>query len=177
MPLYNPLTGCKIQSGGATHQKLLCMGIRPAYQRGGAVPKPPCPEGYITLPTIRRKAYTTKSGTSVKATTVRARCSPGSGRARGRKHGGPFRGTKPWVRPERAGKLGGPGYLSKSDAQRHQHLDNCIRQWGYRSCLGSIMVLERSRAIKDKYGAKLLKDREYLKQTYGGPGSYGPRSR
>lgn len=89
--------------------------------------------------------------------------------------GGARKVKQPWIRPERAGKLGGEGYLKKTAAERQRLLDRCVREWGYRSCLGSVMVLERSRVIKAKYGAKLRKDREYLRRKYGGPGAFGKR--
>src|SRR3990172_4886132 len=100
-----------------------------------------------------RKGYTRKDGTRVKATWVKL---PGKGRSRGRKTGGKFsrsRGYKPWI--TRKGKLGGEGFLSKSASTQHKILDKCVKDWGYRSCLGSVMVLSRNKDIKVKYGAKL----------------------
>lgn len=85
------------------------------------------------------------------------------------------RKSKQWI--IREGKLGGPGYLSKSQAQRRKILDKCVKQYGYRSCLGSVMVLNRNRTIAARHGAKIDADKEYLKKKYGGPGSFGPRKR
>jgi hypothetical protein len=67
----------------------------------------------------------------------------------------------------RPGKLGGPGFLSKSSSEQHRLLDKCVREYGYRSCLGSIMVLQRSRAINSAHGAKLNSLKNYLKRNYG----------
>lgn len=102
--------------------------------------------------------------------------SPGV-RSRGAKQG-PYsikRGYSPWITHE--GKLGGAGYLIKPASVRHQILDKCVQGYGYRSCLGSIMVLERSSSLQQRYGAKLASDRNYLKMKYGGKGSFGRRSK
>lgn len=74
-----------------------------------------------------------------------------------------------WI--EREGKLGGPGYLTKSEAARRKILDECVSRWGYRSCLGSIMALERNRKIAKKYKRQLGADHRYLVSTHGGEGS------
>ena len=79
----------------------------------------------------------------------------------------------PWI--TRPGKLGGPGYLSRSAAERHKILDRCVAQYGYRSCLGSIQVLMRNRKVYARHRAALDTDNDYLVSTYGGPGSFGPR--
>ena len=71
-----------------------------------------------------------------------------------------------WI--TRPGKLGGPGFLSKSSSEQYRLLDKCVREYGYRSCLGSVMVLQRSRAINSSYGAKLNNLKNYLKRKYGG---------
>lgn len=73
------------------------------------------------------------------------------------------------IKAKREGKLGGPGYLSKSDAARRKLLRACVKKWGYRSCLGSIVALEvwgkRSLTVAQK--RKLLRDRTYLRKTFG----------
>jgi len=127
------------------------------------------------------KPYTRKDGTKVRghwvsATTFKRKDvgSPGV-RSRGAKSGkySKKKGYKPWI--TREGKLGGKGYLSKSTVSRRRILNRCVKNWGYRSCLGSIMVLNRSSTLRRKYGRKLDEDKEYLKRKYGGKGSFGPR--
>lgn len=71
-----------------------------------------------------------------------------------------------WI--TRPGKLGGPGFLSKPSSEQHRLLNKCVKEYGYRSCLGSIMVLQRSRAINSAYGSKLNSLKNYLKKKYGG---------
>ena len=128
-----------------------------------------------------RKAYTRADGTRVKgawvpATTFKIKNVGSKGvRSRGAKQGSfsKKKGYKPWI--TREGKLGGPGYFSKSAAQRHKILNQCVKGYGYRSCLGSLMVLNRSSTLKSKYGRTINADKNYLKGKYGGPGSFGPR--
>jgi hypothetical protein len=112
--------------------------------------------------TYRRKSYTRSDGTRVKSSVVHAK---GSGRSRGRKTGGRFKSKKSWI--TREGKLGGSGFLSKSASVQHKLLDKCVKKYGYRSCLGSVMVLNRNKTIKAKYGKKLKALMEYLKKQYG----------
>lgn len=78
---------------------------------------------------------------------------------------------RPWI--TRKGKLGGTGYLSKPSTERHELLDKCVGKYGYRSCLGSIMVLNRNRKIKELHGSVIGADRQYLVRKYGGRGSFG----
>jgi len=97
---------------------------------------------------------------------------------------GPYdarRGYRPWI--TRRGKLG-EGFLTKmSKKQRQDSLDRCVSEYGYRSCLGSILVLERAKTgpygkgvgVGVEYASKLKSSRDYLRETYGGPGSFGPR--
>ena len=121
---------------------------------------------------VKRRGYRRKDGTYVKATTYKIES---RGLSRGRKTGkySIKKGYKPWI--TREGKLGGKGYLSKSSSVQQRLLDRCVKEYGYRSCLGSIMVLNRSRKLKKKYGAKLDKLKNYLKMKYGGVGSFGKR--
>ncbi len=73
------------------------------------------------------------------------------------------KGYSPWIK--RSGKLGGKGFLSKSSIKQHKILDKCVKEYGYKSCLSSrrghpvdpdcILVLMKSRKIKNKYGIKL----------------------
>jgi hypothetical protein len=99
---------------------------------------------------------------------------------------GPYsarKGYKPWI--TRRGKLGEGFLTTMSKKQREASLDRCVDAYGYRSCLGSIMVLERAKrgprgqgeGIGIRYAKKLAASRDYLKQKYGGVGSFGPREK
>lgn len=70
-----------------------------------------------------------------------------------------------WISHE--GKLGGHGYLTKTAAQRHKILDQCVKDWGYRSCLGSVLVLNRNRNIKSLYGDIIESDKNYVMRKHG----------
>lgn len=111
--------------------------------------------------TIHRKSYLRKDGKRVKATSYKRKVSVG--RSRGSKYG-KYKNETKWI--NRQGKLGGHGYLSKSEQERRRLLRRCVKKYGYKSCLGSIIALERSSIIKSKYGPKLQKDREYLVKQY-----------
>ena len=127
--------------------------------------------------TIARKSHTRKSyyrrdGTFVSAAKVSAakyRIADMGRRgktSRGAKSPGAVYGKEqPWI--TQSGKLGGPGYLSKSTAERHRLLDRCVREYGYRSCLGSVIVLMRSRAIMDRHATKLNSDKDYMVAKHG----------
>lgn len=83
--------------------------------------------------------------------------------------------SQQWI--TRPGKLGGIGFLSKSPQVQHRLLNKCVDEYGYRSCLGSLMVLNRNRSIKRRHGKKIDKLKNWLKMKYGGPGSFGFRSK
>lgn len=83
------------------------------------------------------------------------------------------RKSQDWIK--RPGKLGGRGFLSKSRVEQEGLLDKCVHRYGYRSCLGSVMVLERNNAIRREYKDVLESLREHLVRRYGGEGSFGPR--
>jgi hypothetical protein len=78
-----------------------------------------------------------------------------------------------WIKHE--GKLGGPGFLGKAERTQKRLLRSAVNKYGYRSTLGSIMVLERNRTIKQRHGKELERLRKWLVGEYGGPGSFGPR--
>lgn len=99
---------------------------------------------------------------------------------------GPYperRGYAPWI--TRKGKLGKGFLTTMTAAERKKALDKCVRDYGYQSCLGSIMVLERARrgprgrgeGVGEKYASELRTSREYLRRKYGGKGSFGARKR
>jgi hypothetical protein len=82
--------------------------------------------------------------------------------------------SRKWI--TRKGKLGGKGFLSKSSSEQHKLLTKCVKKYGYRSCLGSVMVLSRNRDIQAVHGAKINKLKKWLKEKYGGQGSFGFKS-
>lgn len=113
---------------------------------------------------VERKAYWRRLPHSIKKVRVQASTYHISteGRSRGRKGSG----TKPWI--QRKGKLGGAGFLSKAPPMQKVLLDQCVRKYGYRSCLGSIMVLQRSELLEARYGRKLAELKQYILSKYGG---------
>lgn len=114
-----------------------------------------CPRGQIL-----RKGYRRSDGTYVPPSCIIDRGAPGKG---------------PKVVPiTHEGKLGGPGYLKKSDRTRHGLLNKCVKKHGYRSCLGSINALGvlGKREFSKSELRKIVKDREYLVEKYGGEGSF-----
>jgi len=114
--------------------------------------------------TYWRKGYTKSDGTRVKGTWVKIKT---SGRSRGRSTDGRYSASKGYSRwITHKGKLGGPGYLSKSSSTRHKLLSKCVSEYGYRSCLGSVMVLTRNRSVNKKHGHVLNADIEWLKKKY-----------
>ena len=58
---------------------------------------------------------------------------------------GKGRGGKRWIQSaiRRPGKLGGEGFLDRPLCEQREILDTCVDQYGLRSCMGSIMLLER----------------------------------
>jgi len=76
----------------------------------------------------------------------------------------------------RSGKLDGRGYLKKNSSERQKLLRSCVNKHGYRSCLGSITILQRNKNTNHKYKNQLESNSDYLTKTYGGVGSYGAQS-
>jgi hypothetical protein len=81
------------------------------------------------------------------------------------------RGTPPskqWAKQavKRPGKLGGKGFMSRPVSEQKSELDRCVRKYGYRSCLGSVMFLRNvsSSAAQKQKAQKLQK---YLQDKYG----------
>lgn len=77
---------------------------------------------------------------------------------------------EPWI--EREGKLGGPGYTKRPQKKRRDILKRCVKQYGYRSCLGSLTVLLQSGEIKGKTRKTIESDEKWLVKEYGGSGSF-----
>lgn len=123
---------------------------------------------------INRDAYTRSDGTRVAATEY---CAEDQGKpgitSRGAKEG-PYKDEKPWI--TREGKLGGPGYTKKPAKTRHGILNNCVEEYGYRSCLGSLEVLLRNSEISNKVRKVINDDVKWLEEKYGGEGSFGPEN-
>ena len=67
----------------------------------------------------------------------------------------------PWI--QREGKLGGPGYTERSDRERHHILNCALDEYGYRSTLGSLLVLLRGKSVHKKVKDVVKKDIEWLK--------------
>ena len=128
--------------------------------------------------TIHRKGYTTKRGTYVKPTKFKIK-DPGRPGVRsfGAKSAtGKYaarRKMKPLITHE--GTLGGAGYTKKSTATRHRLLSKCVKEFGYRSCLGKVQVLLISSTLKPATRRVLEADKKWLMAKYGGPGSFGSR--
>jgi len=80
---------------------------------------------------------------------------------------------KAWI--TRPGKLGGEGFLTKASSTQKRLLTKCVKEHGYRSCLGSLMVLNRNRTIQRRHGRVIDGLKDWLKATYGGIGSYNPK--
>lgn len=70
----------------------------------------------------------------------------------------------PWI--TRKSKLGGPGFLTKLVREQHRLIDKCVKEYGYKSCLGSVMALMRNTNINAKYGAKLESLKKYTMKKH-----------
>lgn len=130
--------------------------------------------------TVHRKGYTTKRGTFVKPTKFKIR-DPGRPGVRsfGAKSAtGKYahrRKMKPLITHE--GTLGGPGYTKKATTTRHRLLSKCVKEFGYRSCLGKLQAVLLSTTLKPATRRVWTADKKWLKAKYGGPGSFGPRGK
>ncbi len=61
-----------------------------------------------------------------------------------------------WIK--RKGKMGGKGFLTSfSKTKQHKVIDKCVKKHGYKSCLGSILVLSKNKKVNKKYGS-VIKD-------------------
>ncbi len=137
-----------------------------------------CPPGEIERAGYNREGYTRKDGTRVKKTRVPPACIEDRGRpgetSRGAK-GGKYEDEEPWI--TREGKLGGPGYAKKPAKERRKYLARCVKKFGYRSCLGSLMVVLRDTEISKSVRKVFEADKKWLMDKYGGPGSFGPQKK
>lgn len=135
-----------------------------------------CPPGEVL---ITRKAYTRKDGTRVAKSRF---CAEDRGRPGVRSFGaksakGKYadrRDMEPLI--TREGKLGGPGYTKRPAAERHEILRECVEVYGYRSCLGSLQVMLIGDAQRGRARQVFAEDKDWLVRTFGGAGSFGPRT-
>ena len=79
---------------------------------------------------------------------------------------------KKWIKGaiKRPGKLGGKGFMSKSQAEQHQIMNSCVGRYGYRSCLGSVMLLHNINSGQKRQQMASLKN--WLVKEHGGPGTF-----
>lgn len=123
-------------------------------------------DGYCVDPYTRSDG-TRVSGYCTDPTTFEIDDPGRSGRgARGAK-AGPHKDKSAWI--QREGKLGGAGYTRKSTRTRHRLLERCVEAYGYRSCLGSLLVIPRNTSIKPETRAIVEADVAWLKARYGSP--------
>lgn len=68
-------------------------------------------------------------------------------------------------------------FMRRSFAEQKKILDACVGEYGYRSCLGSAMLMANLPAIRDdpRKSARAVALKDYLVKKYGGPGSFSPR--
>jgi len=157
---------------GATHkvsvEELLPTGLWRTvheYEPYASMNPAKCGRGKIRRKGYSRKGYTRKDGSRVRRTKVSSRCI----KDRGRRGKGPK-----VVKITDEGKLGGKGYLKKSAATRHRLLARCVKEDGYRSCLGSLNALAvlGKRTFSQADLKKIAADRNWLVKKYGGKGSF-----
>lgn len=79
------------------------------------------------------------------------------------------RTKKKWARKavKHPGKLGGEGFMSKPVAEQKKILRRCVRDYGYRSCLGSVMFIHNVNE-EPSIRAKAKKLKDWLVREYGG---------
>jgi hypothetical protein len=125
----------------------------------------------VDVSAYMRRPFIKKSGTRVKSAYVRKHKAKGlkrSGRSRGIKSRGPFsasKGYRPWI--TKKGALGGPGFMSKPRKVQYELLDRCVSNDGYKTCLGRVMVLNKSKSRKTrKYSTTIKVLTSYLKKHY-----------
>jgi hypothetical protein len=108
---------------------------------------------------IKRKAYSRK-GTKVPSSCIRDRGRPGKG--------------PKVVKITDKGSLGGKGFFKKSATARRRLLAKCVKDEGYRSCLGKLNALAvlGKREFPKSYLKKIEADRNWLVKKYGGKGSF-----
>jgi len=71
----------------------------------------------------------------------------------------------PWI--QREGKLGGPGYAERSERERHHILECAVGRFGYRSTLGSLLVLLRPSTTSTRVRKVVKGDMKWLRDQFG----------
>jgi hypothetical protein len=86
-------------------------------------------------------------------------------------------GNRRWISDAitRPGKLGGPGYTRRPWSERKQILEDCVVEYGYRSCLGSLQVLLNIGNMGAKATEVIEHDRDWLVDNYGEGALYARR--
>lgn len=132
----------------------------------------------IDRKSYKRRGFTRADGTRVGPSVVKASrfCiddpgTPGR-RARGSEKG-PFSDEPAWIK--RSGDLGGPGFSTRPDADRHALLRASVRRYGYRSTLGKLGAILRNTELHGRTRRTLEGDRMWLVNHFGGPGSFGKK--
>lgn len=107
--------------------------------------------------TVKRKGYTRKDGTKVKATTYKVA-------DRGKKGRGP-KDIK-----LKSGGLGGTGYLKRSTMGRKQKLGASVNRDGYATTMRRLTALGNlgTRTMTDAQRRKINADKRWLKKKHGG---------
>ncbi len=72
-----------------------------------------------------------------------------------------------WIKHK--GRLGGKGFLTKKTSEQKKLIKNCVKKYGYKSCLGAVNVLSRNRKIEKKYSKKLKQLSNIVKRYKLGP--------
>jgi hypothetical protein len=127
-----------------------------------------------TRPAHHRKGYHRADGTWVKGTEVK-RTVVQKSIFQIKDRGAPGKGPK--LITMKPGGLGGPGYMSSAERTRHARLNASVQKDGYERTMHRLTALTvyGKRTMTDRQKRQLQKDRDWLSQQYGGPGSYGPR--
>lgn len=126
---------------------------------------------YNKLTVKRRSYFRTNSKTGkrsyVPATTYTvSRTKPYKASRGAKPPAAPYSKERAWI--QHPGKLGGPGFTNKPSKIRHELLNKCVSKHGYKSCLGSIMALERAKKHMAVSKAQhLSSDHRYLVDHYG----------
>jgi hypothetical protein len=104
--------------------------------------------------TVRRKAYTRRDGTRVKATTYKMK-----------DRGAPGRGKKD-IKIKDPGGLGGPGFLEVSQQTRNKRMRNSIKQDGLTTTIRRVGALKgfMSRTGTRKQKQAIDDSMEYLQR-------------
>lgn len=134
-----------------------------------------CPPGKIAIDRkgYKRKGSKGRKGAKVKRSTFCVKDRGRKGKTSFGAEGGTKRGTRPLI--SKKGKLGGPGYTRKPASERHRLLDRCAKQYGYRSCLGTLQALLLSTELSPGVKNVLDEDKTWLMKKHGKSARKGRR--